>query len=237
LYFLPLSCVDPSMHGMLTYTQSAPSSILRTIPSSTIEPQSSAQVVTESGAVITSEKKSANTGAIVGGVVGGVLGLLAVGGGILFFLWRRKKQQRAAHDDGYGGIGGGSNGVTRNTSTMSKAGLLPGTTGAGRGMQQYPPRIATGFGSQHSRNGDPENMSISPISNRRNSQPLIVDSRLNPTAVLTFANVNASRDSLVSMDDSRDYGRQLNVRSLIDSLTTSYAHMPQVRNPDPTPRA
>jgi cell wall integrity and stress response component len=253
------------MHGMLTYTQSAPSSILRTIPSSTIEPQSSAQVVTESGAVITKviiwtptatpsasasasasastapvetpEKKSANTGAIVGGVVGGVLGLLAVGGGILFFLWRRKKQQRAAHDDGYGGIGGGSNGVTRNTSTMSKAGLLPGTTGAGRGMQQYPPRIATGFGSQHSRNGDPENMSISPISNRRNSQPLIVDSRLNPTAVLTFANVNASRDSLVSMDDSRDYGRQLNVRSSIDSLTTSYAHMPQVRNPDPTPRA
>jgi cell wall integrity and stress response component len=134
---------------------------------------------------------------------------VAVVGGIVFFLWRRRKQQREAYDGA--GIGGGSTGVTRNTSTMSKAGLLGGSSPAG-GTPQYPLRIATGFGSQTSRHFDPEKASISPSSNRRNSQPLIVDSRLNPTAVLTYAQVNASRESLASLDDSRDYGRQLNVR-------------------------
>ena len=103
------------------------------------------------------------------------------------------------------GIGGGSNGITRNTSTMSSAGLL-GRSNTG----QYPTPIATNFGTANSRYGDQD--SISPVSNRRNSQPLVIDSRLNPKAVLTFANPNASRDSLASMDDSRDYGRQLNVR-------------------------
>jgi len=150
-----------------------------------------------------------NIGAIAGGAVGGVLGLVAIVGGILFFLWRRRQKQRQMHDElNTAGIGGGSNGITRNTSTMSSAGLLGrGTTST----SQYPTPIATNFGTANSRYGDQE--SISPNSNRRNSQPLVIDSRLNPKAVLTFANPNTSRDSLASMDDSRDYGRQLNVRN------------------------
>jgi cell wall integrity and stress response component len=54
-------------------------------------------------------------GAIIGGVVGGVVGILALVGAILFCLWRRKKQQRREED--------GPTSITRNTSTMSKAGL------------------------------------------------------------------------------------------------------------------
>jgi cell wall integrity and stress response component len=163
-----------------------------------------------------------NTGAIAGGVVGGVLGLVAIVGGLLFFLWRRRKQHREEY-------GGGSTGITRNTSTMSKAGLM---AGAAEREPQYPPRVATNFSTQNSRyGGDLESDPITPISNRRNSQPLVVDSRLNPNAVLTFAQANASRDSLISLEDSRDYGRQLNVsNSLLHVLR--YTDCIQVRNPD-----
>ncbi|KAH7379422.1 hypothetical protein DE146DRAFT_625730 [Phaeosphaeria sp. MPI-PUGE-AT-0046c] len=147
-----------------------------------------------------------NIGAIAGGVVGGVLGLLAIVGGLVFFLWRRRKHQREAQESDIGGSSSG--GITRNTSTMSKAGLL----GTSREINHpYPPQIATNMSTQNSRYGDHE--SISPISNRRNSQPLVIDSRLNPNAVMTFAGASMSRESVASLDDSRDYGRQLNVRN------------------------
>ena len=90
---------------------------------------------------------------------------------------------------------------------MSKAGLLGNN--AEKDIQ-YPPQIMTNFSTQGSRHdGD----SISPItaSDRRYSQPLMIDSRLDPRAVLTFHGASVSRDSLASIDDSRDYGRQLNV--------------------------
>jgi cell wall integrity and stress response component len=192
-----------------------------------MEPQTSVQTVTEGGAVVTrtviqtpvqtpsassapvrtdNGDGGSNVGAIAGGVAGGVIGLLAIAGGLLFFLWRRRKQQREAQENGNGGSSGG---ITRNTSTMSKAGLL----GGGTEMEhQYPARIATNFSTQNSRYGADQD-SISPISNRRNSQPLMIDSRLNPNAVMTFAGANLSRDSVASLDDSRDYGRQLNVRN------------------------
>jgi cell wall integrity and stress response component len=191
-------------------------------------PTESVQVITESGGVVTrvvtltpsagptsssapvSTKPNddgPNVGAIAGGVAGGVIGLLALIGGLIFVLWRRRKQQQQealdAHD------GGGSGGITRNTSTMSKAGLLGG---ASTGAHPYPPRIATNMSSQNSRYGVDQD-SISPNSNRRNSQPLVIDSRLNPNAVMTFAGANLSRESVASLDDSRDYGRQLNVRN------------------------
>lgn len=147
-----------------------------------------------------------NVGAIAGGVVGGVAVLLAVVGGLIFFLWRRRRNQREAQEAEIGGSSSG--GITRNTSTMSKAGLL----GTSREVyNQYPPQIHTNMSTQNSRFGDHE--SISPISNRRNSQPLVIDSRLNPNAVMTFAGASMSRESVASLDDSRDYGRQLNVRN------------------------
>jgi cell wall integrity and stress response component len=92
---------------------------------------------------------------------------------------------------------------------MSKAGLLGGTR---EGDHPYPQRVATNLSTMNSRYGA-DHESISPISNRRNSQPLVIDSRLNPNAVMTFAGSNLSRESVASLDDSRDYGRQLNVRN------------------------
>jgi cell wall integrity and stress response component len=172
-------------------------------------------VVTESGVVVTrtvvvtptspssptrAPEKKTNVGAIAGGVAGGIIGLLAIVGGILFVLWRRRRQ--AQQHDGEGG----SSGITRNVSTMSRAGLLGGRS------EKTPPPLVTNFGSQRSRHDDDSITPITP-STRRYSQPILVDSRLNPNAVLTFHGANASRESLGSIDDSRDYGRQLNVRN------------------------
>ncbi|KZM22240.1 hypothetical protein ST47_g6609 [Ascochyta rabiei] len=202
-------------------TNNKPSSTLATVAtSSAAEPSTNLVVVTESGAVVTrtvvyqptqnapqvqpTRKGSNNTGAIVGGVVGGVAAIAAIVGGIFFLLWRRKKQQRAEQEH--------QAGITRNTSTMSKAGLLGGRTVATD--PHYPPPIATNLSSAGSRH---DNESISPISGsqRRHSQPLMIDSRLNPETVLMYHPTfgNSSRESVGSIDDSRDYGRQLNVRN------------------------
>jgi hypothetical protein len=156
--------------------------------------------------------------------VGGVAGIAAIVGGILFFLWRRRKQQRQQEEDG-------PTSITRNTSTMSKAGLISG--GRGEKESHYPPTIATTHGTAASRY---DNESISPVSgsHRRLSQPMMIDSRLNPDAVLMFhpALANTSRESLTSIDDSRDYGRQLNVRGTTPHMFLN-TNDSQVRNPDP----
>lgn len=135
--------------------------------------------------------------------MGGLAVLLAIVGAVIFLLWRKRKQRNEDQAEV-----GGSSGITRNTSTMSKAGLLGHS--AEKDMQ-YPPPIVTNISHSHSSRHDTD--SISPItsSDRRYSQPLMIDSRLDPRAVLTFHGSNVSRDSLASIDDSRDYGRQLNV--------------------------
>lgn len=181
-------------------------------PSKTQEPVTVPTLVTESGNVITrtvvitpsaaapevsGSKDSPNVGAIAGGVAGGVVGLLAIIGAIFFFLWRKRRQQQLEQ---------GGSGITRNVSTMSRAGLLGGRT------EKSPTPLTTTFGSQRSRSNDESITPITP-STRRLSQPILVDSRLNPAAVLTFHGANLSRESLASIDDSRDYGRQLNVRN------------------------
>jgi cell wall integrity and stress response component len=186
-------------------------------PTSAMQPVTTPTVVTESGRIVTktvvftptaaasetgSSDSKSNVGAIAGGVAGGVIALLAVVGGILFVLWRKRRQQDHDHE----GHGNGSAGISRNVSTMSRAGLL-----GGRG-EKSPSQLVTTFGSQRSRHDDESITPVTP-STRRLSQPILVDSRLNPTAVLTFHGANASRESLGSIDDSRDYGRQLNVRN------------------------
>ena len=210
------------------------------LSASATEVQTSYQVVTESGAVVTrtviwqptvdasqaspsSSSASNNTAAIVGGVVGGVAGIAIIVAAILFCLWRRRKQQRQEEQS--------PTSITRNTSTMSKAGLI---SGRGEKETHYPPTIATTHGTVASRY---DNESISPTSGsqRRLSQPMMIDSRLNPDAVLMFhpTYANHSRESLTSIDDSRDYGRQLNVREIafFDWLPDTNDY--QVRNPDP----
>lgn len=200
-------------------SSTAPSSTMKTVTSDAgpTEPTAVPTVLTESGRVVTrtvistptsapsrtDDESGSNTGAIVGGAVGGVLGVLAVVGGVLFILWRRRKQQREEQEVS---SNGGSAGISRNVSTMSKSGLL----GSVREKDaQYPSPIATNFGSQRSRY-DNESGSPMTASDRRHSQPITVDSRLNPRAVLAFHG-NDSRESIGTIDDSRDYGRQLNV--------------------------
>ncbi|CAA9963218.1 WSC multi-domain protein [Pyrenophora teres f. maculata] len=187
-------------------------------PTQTQQPVTMPTLVTESGVVVTRtvvvtptaaaaapdgskpEPKS-NVGAIAGGVAGGFFLLIAIIGGILFLLWRKRRRQQDQENGG-----GDSSGITRNVSTMSRAGLLGGRT------EKTPTPIVTKFGSQRSKNGSETGTPLTP-SSRRLSQPILVDSRLNPAAVLTFHGANASRESLGSIDDSRDYGRQLNVRN------------------------
>jgi len=187
-------------------------------PTPTEQPVTIPTLVTESGVVITrtvvvtptsssevstpSQSKT-NVGAIAGGVAGGFVALLAIVGGILFLLWRKRRRQQEQLGDGEGGR---SSGITRNVSTMSRSGLLGGRT------EKTPTPIFTNFGSQRSRHDDESITPITP-STRRLSQPILVDSRLNPAAVLTFHGANLSRESIGSIDDSRDYGRQLNVRN------------------------
>ncbi|KAJ4315611.1 hypothetical protein N0V94_005866 [Neodidymelliopsis sp. IMI 364377] len=217
---VPSSTNSPSTSdAVISSSENTPSSTLRTVvTSAAADPSTSVQVITESGAVVTrtvvyqptqgsstfepTNKGSNNTGAIVGGVVGGVAAIAAIVGGILFFLWRRRKQQRAAEEH--------QTSITRNTSTMSKAGLLGGRAVATD--PHYPPPIATNVSASGSRH---DGESISPISGsqRRYSQPMMIDSRLNPETVLMYHPTfgNHSRESLGSIDDSRDYGRQLNV--------------------------
>ncbi|KAL6702586.1 hypothetical protein ACN47E_001343 [Coniothyrium glycines] len=217
---LPSSTEGSSSPEVTTDTEPSSTMTTRTsaannAPATEDAPITTPTVVTESGVVITrtvvvtptsgaarTNQGGSNTGAIVGGAVGGVAGVLAIIGGILFLLWRRRKQQQEQGDGASDSLAG----ISRNVSTMSKAGLLGGRR---EKEPQYPSPVVTSFGSQRSRrDGD----SISPItaSDRRHSQPIMVDSRLNPRAVLTFHG-NDSRESIGTIDDSRDYGRQLNV--------------------------
>jgi len=197
------------------------------------EPQTSIQVVTESGAIVTrtvvqtpsatpnptsstapaqtdNGSSSPNIGAIAGGVAGGVVGLLAIIAGFVFFLWKRRQRQRDAEKDDHDAASR-AGGITRNTSTMSKAGLLGGATEVG--LQH--PGVSSNYGSQYSRYGADNQSTSSPTSARRNSRgpQLIVDSRMDPETYIEHAHANASRESVGTIDDSRDYARKLGVRN------------------------
>lgn len=207
---------------------SKPTSANKPTASSTLQtsakpdPQTSTQVITESGIVITRtivtsptgaeanltegrKGGSNNTGAIVGGVVGGLALLAIIVGAVLFFLWKRRRQQRQDQDPDE------PSGVQRNTSTMSRSGLLGGRSEKQPGSNpQYPPAIAP-INTRQSRNLDSESISPISASDRRSSRPYIFDQRLNPNAIMVLD--NTSRGSIASMDDSQDYGRQLKIRN------------------------
>ena len=209
---------QPSSSAAPTTLQTSASSSAAPTSTAVQQPSTEIQILTVSGNPVTktvvytpttipsetqnqNQKKSSSTGAIVGGVVGGIGLIAAIIGGVFFVLWRRRRQQQGEGDGGTT-----QSGVQRNTSTMSKAGLL----GPSEKVSQYPPKITTNL-YRNSRMMDSE--SISPVSgsDRRHSRPYIFDQRLNPSAIMNLD--NTSRGSFVSMDDARDYGRTLNVRT------------------------
>ena len=155
----------------------------------------------------TPQRKGTSVGAIAGGVVGGVLGLAAIIAGVFIFLYRQRKKRDEQENRGF------ESGVTRNTSTMSKSGLLQTEKSS-----TYPLPLASGSHRNSRMMGDSE--SISPVtpSDRRSSRPHLFDQRMNPSAIMTMD--NNSRGSFVSMDDARDYGRTLKVSHLC-SLTSA----------------
>lgn len=205
----PSGTVGGSKPTSANSKSSTPTTLQTATSETPVTPQTSVVVSTVGGSVVTQtvlytptsspiqrtqKSGSSNTTAIVGGVVGGIAGIAAIAGLLFFFLWRRR---RNAEDS--------SSGVQRNTSTMSKSGLLR----TEKPLQQPAP-IMTNFNGRQSRNLDQD--SISPISgsDRRNSRHL-VDQRLNPSTVFMYD--NSSQLSVGSVDDSRDYHRPLNVRN------------------------
>ena len=76
---------------------------------------------------------------------------------------------------------------------------------AGMGIRTSVLGIGGGGGGDES-----DNNTTTPVSERRNSRPLIFDQRLNPNALM-MEQGNGSRLSVVTMPDNRDYTRTLNV--------------------------
>ncbi|KAF2836832.1 hypothetical protein M501DRAFT_1007130 [Patellaria atrata CBS 101060] len=153
-------------------------------------------------------KSSPSTGTIVGAVFGALIGVAAlVVGGICWLSWRKRSIYADNRQDPEGPA------VRRTTSTMSRTGLL------GRGNNKLPPII-----TQTNVNGLEQN-SISPMAQRRISQPLFTDDRLNTTML----HENGSRTSFLSLPDNQDYGRSLIVTRPLNVASPGL----QVVNPDP----
>lgn len=151
------------------------------------------------------EKKGVSKGAIAGIVVGSVVGIALIGA-VVFVLLSRHKRNKGTDDSEAPAT---ALPPRRNTSTLSKTGLLKTE------KDPFPPPVVTTTNRSSSHGLDTTD-SISPISERRNSRPLVYDQRLNPTALMDLD--NGSHASIITIEDNRDYTRTLNVR-----------------NPDPNP--
>lgn len=102
--------------------------------------------------------------------------------------------------------------TTSNKSPQRSSSFLNGVLGNKPSMVRPLPQIHTGgFANM---DGDPHRNSqtISPMSQRRNSQPLFIDSRLNPNTLMS--NPNTSHTSISTLQDDQDYSRPvLSVRN------------------------
>jgi len=180
-------------------------------------------MVVNPNAHVKPERKGVNTGAVAGAVVGSVLGvaLLLIGA---FFLWRRKRSPDTGAETGSTTASSARRNMERNTSVLSKTGLLSSagpaldvekTSYDGPGFINTGTikRSSTMFGGS---GGGPS--PVSPVAyddssqrSRRNSRPLVYDQRLNPNAIMENWGANGSRVSIGTMQDQRDYSRPLGV--------------------------
>lgn len=188
-----------------------------------IKPVTSQQKVTVSGAVetryITStpsetaqasgstadfhEARSGLSNGAVAGITIGVIAAAAIAALFLFCCWRRRKSDKE------------SGGINRNTSVLSKAGLLrnastggsPPTRPASAYISNTAPRLDTQIPSIGI--SGPPSAAASGMLERSDSKPLFRDQRLNPNALMLHSDI--SRTSVGTLQDDKDYSRPLEV--------------------------
>lgn len=170
---------------------------------------STAVVTPGAGSLHENESKGVSGGTVAGAVVGSVAGVALLLAGA-FFLWRRKQSETSDPESPRSGSGSGSarRRMERNTSVLSKTGLLS-SAGTAADMEKFQDDSAAGHKYHGSESTAPT--STSPDGDRRNSRPLIYDQRLNPAALMEHWERNGSRASIGTMQDQRDYSRPLGV--------------------------
>lgn len=178
---------------------------------------------------IQSKSNKVSAGLIAGVVIAGVVAALALAG-LLFFFWRRRKQRQQFEAAGGAGMtesGATSTRPTRNTSVLSKTGLLEKVyPSAAMGQRSHANSNANSNSGNNEMSGG-----VSPISERRRSQPLFYDQRLNPATLMDHD--NGSRVSVNTLPDNRDFSRTLNVRVYFNMYKLDNTNAFKVTNPDP----
>lgn len=224
---------DPSQQSFLYVTLFSPAAIEIPIaenranslhqastPSTTLRPRTSTEYFTISGAIRTryittdpsgtglpissvADIRVTNQGLSNGAVAGitiGVIAAVATAGLFFFFCcWRKRKDK------------GGDGGINRNSSVLSKAGLLrhgstrPTTGAAVLPVSNSAPRLDTAIPGI---SGPPSTSTVGMLE-RRDSRPLFRDNRLNPNLLTVHS--NTSRTSVGTLQDNEDYSRPLKV--------------------------
>jgi hypothetical protein len=138
--------------------------------------------------------EASNSGQTAGIAVGAAVGLAAVTGfGFWFYLRRRRRKQTSPGSSEIDHCLAPNGVPTRHASQMSQAGLIdknPRVMTAG---------LMTGSGANSAG-----------TSSQNNRHSAGTDMRLNPNAIYTH---DERQHSSVSLQDNRDYSRQLHVRS------------------------
>ena len=175
---------------------------------------------------------STSPGLIAGAVIGSLSGLGALGLFVFWFLRNRRKNGSGSTESAGLESAGPGRMPRRNTSLLSRTGLL-------RSEKSFPGGSAAG--TLHSGGGGmgavEDGSSLTPVSERRSSRPLVFDQRLNPYALMEYD--NGSQISITTMADNRDYTRPLNVSVSCQSWLFSCSKLiclQKVRNPDPPER-
>lgn len=152
--------------------------------------------------ITTIRKPGLSNGAVAGITIGAVAAAAILGLLLFLFCWRKPRND--SDQDGN---------MRRNTSVLSKAGLL--RSGSTKPLaSKQPPRLQTSglaFGAGTGPASAGTLGSDSQMSESRRSRPLFVDQRLNPNAL--FAQTNASRTSVGTLQDNQDYSRPLEIRN------------------------
>jgi cell wall integrity and stress response component len=170
---------------------------------------STAVVTPGAGSLHETEQKGVSGGTVAGAVIGSVAGVALLLAGA-FLLWRRKQTEASDPESPRSGSGSGSarRRMERNTSVLSKTGLLS-SVGTTTDMEKFHDDSATGHKYHGSESTAP--IPTSPDGDRRNSRPLVYDQRLNPAALMEHWERNGSRASIGTMQDQRDYSRPLGI--------------------------